>query len=203
MRKRLTQEDRKADILSQAQRQFHLNGYSATEMEDIRKACGISRGGLYHHFANKGAILDAIVTQEVAALATALAQSDAPPIEALLEMGSSQLGRDPGILAALKTTDEKLVYLSCLDQAITSQLSPVLRARLADTLRPGVDPGHLAELFLTINAHINRRVVLGDWNAPQASGFAATALTALLPFLKDPAGLDRIIQAFLERGSGT
>ena len=165
-------------------------------MEDIRKACGISRGGLYHHFASKNAILDAIVSEEVSALAGVLEQTDQSPIETLLEVGSAQLGNDPGILAAMKDTQDKLLYLSGQDVAMTRLLSPVLSTKLKKFVRADAKPEHIGELFLTINARINRRVILGDWTQAQSAGFAATALEALAPFLKDATRLRQIIQTF-------
>jgi len=32
---------------------FRLKGYSATSVDDIVKACGITKGSLYHHFSSK------------------------------------------------------------------------------------------------------------------------------------------------------
>jgi len=184
----------------QARQLFHRRGYADTEMEDIRKACGVSRGGLYHHFANKAAILDAIVMDEVDELASRLACSDEPPIEMLLEMGSSQLGNDAGIMSALHSQEEKLAYLSSLDRAIWFKLSPILSDRIAGSLSSDANPEHVAELFLTINAHINRRVLLGDWTDQQGAGFAATALAALVPFFEDAARLRQVIQSLQEKG---
>jgi len=201
MRQRLTQQQRRADILKHASALFHQHGFATTEMEDIRKACAISRGGLYHHFANKGAILDAIIVAEVAGLAELLKAAASPPIQTLLSAGSGHLGQDPGIVTALKTDAEKRAYLSGLDRAIAEHLSPVLSEKLETDVKDGTDPGHLADLFLTVNAHINRRVCLGDWGQSQAAGFAATALSALAPLLKNPAQLDKIIDKFNEIGS--
>lgn len=201
MRHRLTQQQRQLDILKHAKALFHQHGYSATEMEDIRKACGISRGGLYHHFGNKAAILNAIILGEVGALAKVLQSSEKAPIEALLEAGSNQLGNDPGILAALKSQEEKLVYLSSLDVAISKLISPILGQKLFEYVKADVNPDHVAELFLTVNAHINRRTCLGDWSDLQSADFAATALQAITPFLKQPSGLQKIIETLHHKGS--
>ena len=168
-------------------------------MEDIRKACGISRGGLYHHFGKKTAILDAIVAQEVMALADLLQKAGTSPIETLLERGSSQLGNEEGILASLKTLAEKRIYLSSLDQAIALHLRPVLQEKLAGTLNDGIDPNHIAELFLAINQHINHRVIMMEWSTQQSAAFAATALKALSPFLRDQTRLQRIIESLSPR----
>jgi hypothetical protein len=80
-------------------------------------------------------------------------------------------------------------------------LSVPLRDRLEGFVRAGVDPAHVAELFLTVNAHINRRVVLGAWSDAQAMGFAATGLEALAPLLRDPSELDPIILELRKKAS--
>ena len=203
MRNRLTPDARKSDILAQARQLFVQNGYTRTEMEDIRYASGISRGGLYHHFANKGAILAAIVSAEIDELVSAMQLSDSSPIEFLLETGSGQLGHEVGILTALESQEEKTAYLSYVDAAISQHLSPVLGEKLAEYARPNIDPNHVAELFLIVNAHINRRLILQDWSNPQAAAFAATALTALVPYLSDDKRLGRIIHRLQEKGMET
>lgn len=193
MRTRLSRSERRTDILETARRLIAERGLSGTEMEDIRLACGISRGGLYHHFGSKRAILDALVDAEVAPLAEALDRAERAPIAALLRAGSGHLGAGSGIVPALAAREERLDYLSGLETALTARLGGPLAEKLAGLVRRGVDPAHVAELFLTVNAHINRREILGEWSAGQAAGFAATALSALAPFLDDPSELAPVI----------
>ena len=163
-------------------------------MEHIRLACGISRGGLYHHFGNKRAILDALVEAEVSRLVLDFEAASGPPIAAVLTLGSSHLGGATGVLAHLSKPEERQDYLSSLDTAVFNLLSPVLCRRLASCVEDGVAPGHVAELFLTINSHINRREIMGDWDRREAAAFAATALLSLEPLLRKPTGLAPIIE---------
>lgn len=184
-----------------ARRLFRANGYAGTEMEDIRRACELSRGGLYHHFGSKASILDALVDEEIGELAERLERSDGSPIETLLEAGSSHLGAEPGIVTALRTVDEKRLYLGSLDRAFARDLSPLLGEKLADAVRPGIDPADVAELLLTVNAHLNRRAVLGEWDDARAARFAATALEALTPLVENASRLRRIIRELRKRGT--
>lgn len=201
MRTRLSPDERKADILNHARTLFAARGYSGTEMEDIRLACGVSRGGLYHHFSNKRAILEGLVIQEVSGVAKVLEGRALNPITALIDVGSSHLGSKPGVVADLDRPEDRQDYLSALEQALIAQVLPPLAKQLAGVLRAGTDPDHVAELFLTINAHINRREVLGQWTADEAAGFAATSLEMLAPFFRDPSQLTPII-ARLREASG-
>ncbi|WP_404402106.1 TetR/AcrR family transcriptional regulator [Pelagibacterium halotolerans] len=193
MRTRLSKSQRRSDILEKARQLILARGLSNTEMEDIRLACRISRGGLYHHFANKRAVVAGLVEEEVEALVKVLETTHGSPFAALLRAGSSHLGKAKGVLSGLSTDDERLDYLSSLDQALAAHLSEPLRIRLKEAVLPNVDPGHVAELFLTINAHINRREILGQWRPAQAAGFAATALQMLVPMLRTPSDLEPII----------
>ncbi len=201
MRTRLTKNDRRAGILAEARKLFAARGYARTEMENIRLACQLSRGGLYHHFGNKRAVLDALVEEEILALADVLRETSVWPIAVLLDAGSCHLGNDPGIVANLNTKEEQLEYLSSLEVAMGQHLNKVLALRFGDIIRPEFDAGHVAELFLTVNMHINRRQILGEWNDAQAAGFAATALQALEKFLKDPSELQSAIAELKKVGN--
>lgn len=48
-------------IIDTATRLFTEQGYDATSIEVILRACEISRGALYHHFAGKEAVFTAVV----------------------------------------------------------------------------------------------------------------------------------------------
>ena len=194
MRTRLTKEDRRANILEEAKNLFQTLGYGQTEMEDIRKACNMSRGGLYHHFANKGAILDALAEAEVGGLADKI-RGQTDPIASLLQHGSVHLGQEKGLLSAFKSIEEKRDYLSALDQAFAADLLPVLAKELETLVAPELSPEHVAELFITVNSHINRRVMLNEWSDTEASRFAGTALIALTPLLKVPDNVQKLIEA--------
>jgi len=51
--KRLNKEDRRKQIKEVALRLFTDKGYAKTTMDEIVQECGISKGGMYHHYANK------------------------------------------------------------------------------------------------------------------------------------------------------
>jgi AcrR family transcriptional regulator len=46
---------------------FALKGYAASSMDDICMAAGCSKGGLYHHFPTKTAVLSGVVKRMAAA----------------------------------------------------------------------------------------------------------------------------------------
>lgn len=50
-------EDQREMILSRAAQLFALRGYSATSMNEVAEACGLSKPTLYHYFRDKYALL--------------------------------------------------------------------------------------------------------------------------------------------------
>ena len=50
-------------LLSAARTLFLAQGYFATGTEDILRAAGVQRGSLYHHFADKAALLESVARQ--------------------------------------------------------------------------------------------------------------------------------------------
>lgn len=58
------------DVLIAAARDlFGEHGYDATSIEAVLQAAGVARGALYHHFATKEALFDAVLDREVASIA--------------------------------------------------------------------------------------------------------------------------------------
>lgn len=69
-------------IVQAAMTVFALKGYSAASMDDICMAAGCSKGGLYHHFATKSAVLNGVVDRlstSDSLLPTSGAESPLPP----------------------------------------------------------------------------------------------------------------------------
>lgn len=60
--------DQRAQILRSAAELFAQRGYTATTMNEVAAACGVSKPTLYHYFSDKGALLGEIVGDHVARL---------------------------------------------------------------------------------------------------------------------------------------
>lgn len=96
-----SQEERRAStrrqLLTAARALFAEKGYADTSTPDIVKAAGVTRGALYHHFADKQALFAAVVEEEHAILALTIHQAaeageDEPgPIKALIRGGEAFL----------------------------------------------------------------------------------------------------------------
>lgn len=53
----------KFDLVDIAAQLFRMKGYSATSIDDIAKACGLTKGSLYHHFSGKEELAAAALEQ--------------------------------------------------------------------------------------------------------------------------------------------
>lgn len=63
-------EVRRSEIIGVATELFATRGYADTTMTDILDAAGITKGGLYHHFASKDEVFAACVDRLAAGLAS-------------------------------------------------------------------------------------------------------------------------------------
>jgi len=108
MQGRRTQTDRravtKARLVSAARKLFAEKGYAATSTPEVAAAAGMTRGALYHHFADKTDLFRTVVEEEHLILAmsieaAAAGSDDEPgPVKALLQGGDAFLTamQDPG-----------------------------------------------------------------------------------------------------------
>jgi AcrR family transcriptional regulator len=109
---RRTQEERaeatRAKLIAAARRLFAARSYAGVGTEEIVRAAGVTRGALYHHFAGKPDLLEAVyeqvegeITQKIAT--GALAGSD--PLEAL------QAGSEMFLDVCLEPEVQRIVLL--------------------------------------------------------------------------------------------
>jgi AcrR family transcriptional regulator len=83
-RREMYSEATRAALLDEATALFATRGYAATSLEDVASASRVTRGAVYHHFAGKQALFEAVLDRqeeramaEVAAAATAADPWDA------------------------------------------------------------------------------------------------------------------------------
>ncbi|RFA29206.1 TetR family transcriptional regulator [Alkalilimnicola ehrlichii] len=97
VRRRSNRERReatKAALLRAAREFFVSKGFAETGTPEIVAAAGVTRGALYHHFADKKALFDAVVEEEAASVAEAIEQASPDALsarEALLRGGEAFL----------------------------------------------------------------------------------------------------------------
>lgn len=104
---RRTQEERRdatrRALIAAARGFFAELGYGGTNTPAIAAKAGVTRGALYHHFADKQALFEAVVEEEHALLALAIntaaeAEDEPGPVRALIDGGDAYLAamQDPG-----------------------------------------------------------------------------------------------------------
>ncbi|RYZ45538.1 MAG: TetR/AcrR family transcriptional regulator [Myxococcaceae bacterium] len=88
-------ETTRTALLEAARRLFIEHSYAGTGTPELVAAAEVTRGALYHHFADKQALFRAVVEAESQAVAEEIeraAPEDLPPIDALVQGGEAFLG---------------------------------------------------------------------------------------------------------------
>jgi AcrR family transcriptional regulator len=85
-RRELYSEATRAALLEQATALFAERGYAGTFLEDVASASQVTRGAVYHHFASKQALFEAVLDLQEARVTAAViaAPSTADPWDAAM-----------------------------------------------------------------------------------------------------------------------
>lgn len=74
-------EDTRRSLLDASRHEFAAKGFAGASLEDIAARARVTKGALYHHFANKAALLEAVyveLEEEVATKVRTAAESAGP-----------------------------------------------------------------------------------------------------------------------------
>jgi AcrR family transcriptional regulator len=159
---------RQAAILEAAKEVFKRYGFKKTSMDDLARAAGLSRQGLYLHFPNKQALFKAMVMQMIEAMRSntrdALARQDARIdgriLEAFDAMFSEGIGSEN--LDELFTAMLEMVGMAAfreIENEFASDLAGALESAGVAALwkNAGVSALDLAGLLFAASDGIKRR----------------------------------------------
>jgi len=151
-------EQTRRDLLSAAASEIHLHGYQAASLSQIIIDAGVTKGALYHHFANKQAlgyaVLDEIWAPRLRRMwMDCLESSEADPVEALItkihEAGDSMKDRDLALGCPINNLAQEM---SPIDEGFRVRINDLLaqwRAAIASALRRGQADGSVAAVVDT------------------------------------------------------
>ena len=196
-------EEKKQEILTVAERLFCLKGYRETSVQDILDVLKASKGGFYHYFESKEAVLETLCTeraQKAKAQAESRQRETRDPIACLNAVmhGMMPLRREEvpflTMLMPQMFTQEGRTVCLAYQEALRTAFLPMMTTALDNAKKAGAiaPPGteNMADLVLTL---LNR-----CW-LHVAQGLLETIKTAQRP---EPAALLEklgIYRAALER----
>jgi TetR/AcrR family acrAB operon transcriptional repressor len=141
------------NILTAALRVFSQRGYSATRLEGIAQAAGVTRGAVYHHFGGKEELYKALVTERSAGinqLAEELIGEGGTPRETLRRL----------LLGLFQYAEEDEEYRALLELAVSKvEVTPGLESIIEDTTK---GRRQLARFFAEL---LRQGIALGEFRA--------------------------------------
>lgn len=137
---------RRRQILDGARTAFARHGYEGATVRVLEEATGLTRGAIFHHFADKDSLFLALAEEDTAAMAQVVAE------RGLVQVMRELRGRDPGWLGVQLEVSRRLrtdiafraeweLRLATLDRAAQERLE---RGRAAGTVRDDVPVAQLA-----------------------------------------------------------
>ena len=133
-------EATRADLIAAARKLFIEKSYAETGTPEIVAAAGVTRGALYHHFADKQALFAAVVEQEAAAVAQEIERASPPslfPRDALIAGSDAYLAamRTPGRTRLLLLDGPAVLGRAAMDAIDNRHGSRSLREGLVAAMR--------------------------------------------------------------------
>jgi AcrR family transcriptional regulator len=141
-------------VLDAARVAFGAKGYAQASVDEIAAAAGVTKGAVYHHFANKEALFRAVHTEvEVDALRRSAGADDpgAPPLDRIVAQVNGYLDAalDPEIRRITLVDGPALLGLDA-EVPGHEAAHEALRAFLAEAMAGG----HLADADPDVLAHL-------------------------------------------------
>jgi len=155
MQERRSNADRRAQtrqaLLETARPLFAEKGFAATGTPEVVAQAGVTRGALYHHFADKAALFEAVIEAEADAIAAAIesATEDLTGAEALRQGGRAYLRtmREPGRLRLMLVEAPAVLGPDVLRRIDADTGGRTLREGLQQVCGGGEDADALADLL--------------------------------------------------------
>ncbi|RLP25485.1 TetR/AcrR family transcriptional regulator [Mesorhizobium sp. YM1C-6-2] len=175
-KERRTNRDRteatRRDLIAAARKLFTEKSYAETSTPEIVAAAGVTRGALYHHFADKQALFQAVVEQEAAEVAAEIesaSPASLPPREALLAGSEAYLQamRTPGRTRLLLLDGPAVLGRAGMDEIDARHGNRTLREGLVATMDSGAMKALPADALTGLLAAMFDRAALAiDAGAP-------------------------------------
>jgi AcrR family transcriptional regulator len=143
--------DQRQAILDQAARLFARQGYSATSMNQVAQACGLSKATLYHYYRDKYSLLVSIADEHVSRLqelVASLAAQARDPREHLEQLIHRIMAEYANARDAHRVLTEDVKFLQPADQArVLDKERQVVAgvARAVCALRPELEGSDLTK----------------------------------------------------------
>ncbi len=167
-------EATRRDLIAAARKLFTEKSYAETSTPEIVSAAGVTRGALYHHFADKQALFEAVVEQEAQEVAAEIENASPPSLtarDALMSGSDAYLKamRAPGRTRLLLLDGPAVLGRTVMDgidnrhgnRTLRDGLVAAMRSGWMKTLPPDAMTGLLAAAFdraaLAIDAGANPR----------------------------------------------
>lgn len=140
-------DEKRQEMLTVAERLFCLKGYEATSVQDILNVLHVSKGGFYHHFASKEALLHTLFYQRA---------------ERALERTEEALAHETDVLRRLNLLmygylplrREEADFLGMLLPMLDKPEGRALRLSYQDALRETFLPAMERELVMAQDAKV-------------------------------------------------
>ncbi|WP_269930529.1 TetR/AcrR family transcriptional regulator [Aminobacter sp. HY435] len=167
-------ETTRAQLTAAARRLFAEKSYAETSTPEIVAAAGVTRGALYHHFADKQALFRAVAEEEAAAVAAEIehaAPDDMDARQALISGSKAYLEamQAPGRTRLLLLDGPAVLGRSGMDEIDARHGNRTLREGLAIAMRSGAMKRlPLAALTGQLAAAFDRAALAIDAGAPDA-----------------------------------
>lgn len=136
-------ERMRGTLIQVARNEFATKGFAGTSTPEIAAEAGVSRGALYHHFADKAALFQAVVEHEraevAASIQTAVA-SVSEPFETIMLGGEAYLAalRDPGRRRIMLIDGPAVLGDAAFRDMDTRHTARALEASIASAIAAGI-----------------------------------------------------------------
>jgi AcrR family transcriptional regulator len=158
-------------ILEHALELFSQVGYRGTSMRELAQACGLTKPGLYHYFATKEAIFEALLESGLSDLESHLADLQDPSSSDALK------DRLKALILRLLTLPKRSREVMRLSRQDLIHLDPALQMRFREAYQQ-----RFTTPIAQILASENRS---GQWSLPDCTRLF---LSMILPFAQEETG---------------